>query len=601
MLIPLTLTIAITVTGLILMLLLGWVAWRHRGQVTARPANAPPELKEFGPQETNKWLIGFRSSLFLLILGVLVMHGYWDYYAGQDPKGNFAQAKKFDGRNLRLAESGMKGWVLDRSGKLENALIRYRYDAGVITRDYPLGPAAVHLTGFSDYVFGSGGMEYALRKWLTQPVSTTNELASPVPVGKDLRVSVDATLQRTVFDLLQATGKPSAAVVLSVPNNEILAAASSPSFDPLSIQNEDTWRTMTDQAVSAPELSPLVDRALGTLVTGGAAFYYRPGSTFKTFTAAVAIESGMTNERFTCRGEGFTPPGSGRPIRDFEGEVHGTIGFDEAFKLSCNQYFAQLGLKLGKERMANYARRLGFAVSPDDERLRARDLWQVVHGDSNDFNFIFAPPLGRMNLSHDATNYDVALESFGQGYDDMTVLKMALIASAAANPDGMLVAPTFEVGAQSRIIGQFISAQSAAELRRLMKLVVQSGTAAGVFSHYRGSISAGGKTGTADRDVPVYDRNGNQVVDHVDREGRTHYKMQGWTDGWFIGFAPADSPQIAFAVLVENGGQGAHSAAPIAAKIIQKAASLGYAGGPASPGAARAQTTPSPGDAGNAH
>ena len=113
-------------------------------------------------------------------------------------------------------------------------------------------------------------------------------------------------------------------------------------------------------------------------------------------------------------------------------------------------------------------------------------------------------------------------------------------------------------------------------MRRLMKLVVDSGTAAGAFAPLRGRISAGGKTGTADRQVPVYDRNGNQVVDYVDKEGRTHYKIQGWTDGWFIGFAPAEDPQIAFAVLVENGGQGAHSAAPIAVKIIERAAQLGY-------------------------
>jgi|HubBroStandDraft_6_1064221.scaffolds.fasta_scaffold21768_3 peptidoglycan glycosyltransferase len=576
MLIPFTLTIIFSVLGLLLMLLLGWAAVRHRAPRGTVSENAPSDLKEFGPQETNRWLIGFRSFLFILIAGVILMHCYWAYYAGRDPKSNFTVAKRFDGRNLRLAESGLKGWVLDRTGKLENALIRYRYDGGLIHRDYPLGAAGLHLTGYSDYVFGSGGMEYALRKWLTQAATASNEMASAVPAGKDLKVSVDSNLQRSVFELLQASGKPSAAVVLLLPNNEVLAMASSPSVDPLEMSNEDTWRTLADQAENMPELSPLVNRALGTLVTGGAAFYYRPGSTFKTFTAAVAIESGMTDEKFSCRGEGFTPPGSGRPIRDFEGEVHGTIGFDQAFKVSCNQYFAQLGLKLGKERMANYARRLGFAISPEDDRLRARDLWQTGHGDPADFNFIFAPPIGRMDLSHAATSYDVALESFGQGYDDMTVFKMALIAAAAASPDGMLAAPTFEPDTQRKVIGQFISSQSATELRRLMKLVVQSGTAAGAFARAGAHISAGGKTGTADRELPVYDKDGNQVVDHVDKEGRTHYKTQDWTDGWFIGFAPADAPQIAFAVLVENGGQGAHSAAPIAVKIIEKATSLGY-------------------------
>jgi cell division protein FtsI/penicillin-binding protein 2 len=110
----------------------------------------------------------------------------------------------------------------------------------------------------------------------------------------------------------------------------------------------------------------------------------------------------------------------------------------------------------------------------------------------------------------------------------------------------------------------------------LMQLVTKSGTAAGAFAPYANRFSAAGKTGTADRDVTVYDKNGKPVVDYIDKQGRTHYKQVGWTDGWFVGFAPAENPQIAFAVLVENGGQGAKSAAPIAAKLIEKAGSLGY-------------------------
>src|SRR5262249_29902085 len=153
---------------------------------------------------------------------------------------------------------------------------------------------------------------------------------------------------------------------------------------------------------------------------------------------------------------------------------------------------------------------------------------------------------------------------------------MALLASAAANPDGTLIAPTLEVGSQPKSLGQFISAQSAAQLRNLMHLVVQSGTAAGAFSHLKGQISTAGKTGTADQDGSLYDKDGDKVVDCVDKNGVEHYKSARWTDAWFIGFAPAESPQIAFAVLVENGGQGARSAAPIAVKLIEKALALGY-------------------------
>jgi cell division protein FtsI/penicillin-binding protein 2 len=482
-----------------------------------------------------------------------------------------SKARRLDARNLRLAESGLKGWVLDRSGKLENALIRYRSDGGVITRDYPLGEAAVHITGYSDFVFGAGGLEAAFRDWLSEPASTYNQLSSPHPVGKDLKVSIDSKLQREVFGLLKASGRPSAAVVLLLPDNEVLAMASYPSFDPTAIRDEETWRRLTEQAEEFKTLpaSPLVNRALGTMVTGGAAFYYRPGSTFKTFVAAAAIDSGLTGERFTCRAAGLTVEGTSRPIRDFGGEVHGTLGLHDAFRLSCNQYFAQLALKLGKERLANYARRLRFAVSPDDKTQRSLDLWRVAHGDKDQFDYLFAPPVSRMNLSREATKFDLALQSFGQGYDDLTVMSMALIAAAAASPDGSFVAPTFEMDSPRKVIGNFISPQSAAQLREMMRSVVENGTAAGAFGSLGGRPTVSGKTGT------------------VDEDGRKHYRLGNSTDSWFIGFAPSENPRIAFAVLVENGGQGAKAAAPLAARIVAHAGSLDYL----EPGSAEARVS----------
>lgn len=575
---PVILTLVFTTIGIVLALILAWAAWRHRNPPILKDTESQSNSKDFGPAETNRWLRALRVSFLLLFATVLGFHSYWVFWADSDKDSQFNKARRFDARNIRLAESGLKGWVLDRSGKLENALIRYRSDAGVITREYPLGAAAVHLTGYSDFIFGAGGMEAAFRDWLTEPVSTYNQLTSPNPVGKDLKVSIDSALQREVFNLLQTTGKPSAAVVLLLPNNEVLAMASTPSFEPTAINEESTWRRLSEQAedFKTQPLSPLVNRALGTLVTGGAAFYYRPGSTFKIFTAATAIDLGVTNEVFACRAEGYTPEGSGRAIRDFGGEVHGSIGLADAFRVSCNQYFAQLGLKIGKERLANYAKRLRFAVSPADTTERWLDLWQLEHGTPGQFDYIFAPPEARMDLSPKATRFDVALQSFGQGFDDITVMSMALIAASASSSDGSFTAPTLELGAPRKVVSPFISAQAAAQLRGLMRSVVESGTAAGAFAPLAGRISAGGKTGTADREVFVYDRKGEPVVDHVDETGRKIYARAGSTDSWFVGVAPADAPQIAFAVLVENGGQGARTAAPIAARIVTKAASLNY-------------------------
>src|SRR6266478_5689060 len=284
MFVPVILTLIFVIASVLLMLVLTWAAWRHRNPPVLQ-SDSQNEVKDFGPAETNRWLRGLRVFFLLLILVVFGFHSYWVFWADSNNDSQFNKARRFDARNIRLAESALKGWVLDRSGKLENALIRYRSDAGVITREYPLGAAAVHLTGYSDFIFGAGGLESAFRDWLTQPTSTYNQIRSPNPVGKDLRVSIDAQLQRETFNLLQSGGKPSAAVVLRLPNNEVLAMASYPSFDPTAIKDENTWRRMSDQAedFTTQPLSPFVNRVLGTLVTGGPAFYYRPGSTFKTF------------------------------------------------------------------------------------------------------------------------------------------------------------------------------------------------------------------------------------------------------------------------------------------------------------------------------
>ncbi|MEW6213305.1 MAG: penicillin-binding transpeptidase domain-containing protein [Acidobacteriota bacterium] len=567
MLISYALTIILEVAALLLMILMAWAAWRHRNP----PADENTE-KESGPSATNRWLRGLRAAFVLAIVAVIGFHFHWAFLA--DSNENFIQAKKFDARNRRFSDSALLGWVLDRTGRLENSLIRYRADRGSLTREYPLGEAAAHLTGYFDFAFGAGGMEYAYRDRLTESASAYNRLLSPSPVGKDIKVTIDAGFQSEVYNLLRGAGKPSAAVVLLLPKNEVLAMASTPSFDPRQVRDQTAWTRLTDQAKEAQPLSPLVNRALGTLVTGGAAFYYRPGSTFKTFIAAVAIDSGVTEEKFECKPEGFVPPGASRPIRDYGGEVHGTIGLEDAFRHSCNQYFSQLGIRLGRERLSSYARRLGFAVSSDDAS-RATSLWNIGEGEGrDDFNFIFAPPLARMHLSPGATAHDIALQAIGEGFDDMTVMDMALLASAVASEDGSLAAPVFDPDSERKVISQFVTPQSAERVREMMRSVVEGGTARGGFARSR--ITAGGKTGTADRIVPVYDRQGKRVVDRVSSEGVVRYKTAESTDSWFIGFAPADNPKIVYAVLVEDGGEGARAAVPLAVKIIERAAALGY-------------------------
>src|SRR5436305_2691373 len=129
MLIPKILTIIFVLVALLLASVLMVAAWKHRNPSAAN--TLPEEVKDFGPTATNRWLRGLRGFFVLMILALIGFHSYWVFRADSNP--DFAKAKRGDARNRRLGESGLKGWVFDRTGKLDNALIRYRNDNGVIT------------------------------------------------------------------------------------------------------------------------------------------------------------------------------------------------------------------------------------------------------------------------------------------------------------------------------------------------------------------------------------------------------------------------------------------------------------------------------------
>jgi cell division protein FtsI/penicillin-binding protein 2 len=128
----------------------------------------------------------------------------------------------------------------------------------------------------------------------------------------------------------------------------------------------------------------------------------------------------------------------------------------------------------------------------------------------------------------------------------------------------------------SAVMSQAMSRETAAAMRKLMASVVERGTASGAFAGLlRGRLTAGGKTGTAQRQVNVIDPKTNKPVIIRNSRGRERIKKEFRIDSWFIGFAPVENPRIAFAVVVEGGGYGSRTSAPIAGNLLLKAQSLG--------------------------
>jgi penicillin-binding protein A len=571
---PLIATLIILVGLIWLLISLIFSAWRYRlrdSNVGAVEENLPDD---FGPRLTSRRLRFVRGAFALIVLGTLGFHTYWGLFSAGPLGQNVAFAglkDRRDQRNRREIESTLRGWIFDRHQDPRRALAKYRYLNGDIIRDYPLGAASAHLIGYGTISRGEAWLERALaaqpkpkveQTWWQRILAYSQQVKTP-PVGQDMALTIDFDLQKEAFATLR--GKQGAIVMLNPQSGEILAMVSSPSFDPGHIEIKERWDEMQNDV----RRQPLLNRALSE--------YYLPGSTLKTITAAAAVESRLDSLTFDCRADGWIPAGSNRPIRDDEGKSHGTLNLDEAFTHSCNQYFAQLGVELDRQRMGDTAERFGLKVfsNPADSIGSGRryNLWNT---DNRILSSVLAPLNSTFVSGRSMTRYDLALESIGQGYVQLTPLEMAMVAAAVANKNGMVMRPTIEIGRQPAVLSQAMTPTTAARVRQLMGSVVQRGTASGTFGGLiRDRMTAGGKTGTAQRQVNVIDTKTNQPVMIRDRRGRSFIKKEFRIDSWFIGFAPLENPQIAFAVVIEGGGYGSRTSAPIAAELLLKAKGLG--------------------------
>ena len=569
----------------ILLLLLSLI--RNRRQ-TAPTASAISEdlpkavRKRLGSTSTNRGLRALRWLFVLISCGMFGFHIYWAHYA-QERNEKFQQLSYKDLRGRRLSESTLRGWVFDRSGRVDQPLAYYKRDsAGHIRREYPMDRALAHLFG-SDR--GDPGLERALFGVQSGVLPEALEVVKGREVefkgNQDVKLTIDRNLQQTAVDLLK--GKHGAVVMLNPQTGDVLAIYSEPSYSLYEVDDEATWIRLEANERD----KPLVSRALGA--------YYIPGSTFKTVTMVAAFLAGEQDTEFTCSGGGYYAAPGANVIFDDAGpaEVHGRIGIDHAYEVSCNQYFAQMGVKLGPERLKRAANLLGIgAYDTPAEALRGRKQPEIWDASTDAVKRALAPREATIVTGKQVTRYDLALMGDGQGYaGQMTPLQMALAAATIANLEGKLMKPRIEMNVAPQPFNQVLTAPQALRLRTIMGLVTggPSGTARGVFGPVKAAgITSGGKTGTAQKVVPVYDpKTGEPKTRHrIERDNRGNIIREyeevimdnenPRIDGWFLCIAPLERPQIAMAVVVEGGGYGSRSAAPIAAALVLKARDLGY-------------------------
>ncbi|HSK63563.1 MAG TPA: penicillin-binding transpeptidase domain-containing protein, partial [Pyrinomonadaceae bacterium] len=568
-----TMIYVIGFAAVILLLLLSLVRNRRATAPTtsAVSGDLPKEVrKRLGSHSTNRGLKFLRWLFVLLSIGLFSFHMYWANYAAEKNE-KFQQLSYKDLRLRRLSESTPRGWILDRSGRIDQPLAYYKRDStGDIRREYPMDKALAHLFG-SDR--GDPGLERALfgvqSGALPEALAVVRGEAVDFKGNQDVRLTIDRSLQQAAVDQLK--GKHGAVVVLNPQNGEVLALYSEPSYSLKEVADEATWIRLEANERD----KPLVSRALGA--------YYIPGSTFKTVTMIAAFLAGEQDTQFTCTGSGYYAAPGANVIYDDAGpgEVHGRIGIDHAYEVSCNQYFAQMGVKLGQDGLKRAAELLGIgSYDTPKEALRGRKAPGLWDASTDAVKRALAPREATIVTGKQVTRYDLALIGYGQGYaGQMTPLQMALSAAVIGNMEGKLMKPKIEFNVAPQPFNQVLTAAQAARMRSIMGLVTggRSGTARGVFGPVKAAgINTGGKTGTAQKVVPVYDPKTGEPKTRrrIERDNRGNIigeydevimdEENPRIDGWFLCIAPLERPQLAIAVIVEGGGYGSRSAAPIA-------------------------------------
>jgi peptidoglycan glycosyltransferase len=468
--------------------------------------------------------IGIYAAFMALLLGVT-----WVQVIRADEL-------KLDARNprpaltLRGKERGIMvtvdGTVVARSVQEENSRD--------FLREYPEGPTFAHVVGYSSYLVGQSGLEASYSQQLRSRRDLTISDIIAVIFGADLaprnlELTLDARIQRAAAEALgDLTG---AVVVMDPKTGAVLASYSNPSFDPALLAGDEA-STNWERLLADPN-RPLNDRATREL--------YAPGSTFKVVVAAAAIDTEVAAASTLFADPlAFQLPGSTATISNFDGRACGdgnTVRLDRAFIRSCNTVFADLAIQVGAPTIGLTADGMGWN--------RVLDFpWQIP-----------AAVFRTEDLSLDAA----ALGQSGIGERDVraTPLHMAMVAATVANdgvtPNPHLVRRVFDAEGNTveetepTMFGRAMESTTAATLKDLMVQVVTNGT--GRRAAVTG-VQVAGKTGTATG-------------------------ARGFSNAWFIGFAPADDPQIAFAVLVEGNEKtgedltGGTLAAPIAARIVE--------------------------------
>ena len=452
-------------------------------------------------------------------------------------------------------------------------------------RYYPNGSLAAHVIGFvgTDNT-GLGGIEAKYDKTLsgtngfimrsttaagTDMLYTSWEDYFDAVPGEDVELTIDSGIQYYVEKhLAQAVEdydiqNGAAAICMEVDTGAILAMASLGNFD------LNDYQTISDEAMAEIDATATSDEERSEMIAAAQQLQWRnkaisdtyePGSTFKIITLAMALEEGVVDldSTFYCGGS-VSVPGRNTPVRCWKSGGHGSQTLTQAVQHSCNVAFVNIGLRVGAERFYDYAEAFGFFDRGADSSVQLTGTTGIdLGGESGSIWWsedVFCNP---DNLSQ------LAAASFGQTFN-ITPIQLITAVSACVN-GGYLMQPYLVESVtgldgqvqehESEPVRQVISEETSAKVRAILEQVVGDPNEGTGRNAYVAGYRIGGKTGTSTKTT-------QEIA------GTKEYIVS------FLGVAPADDPQIALLVLLDNPSSesgiyvsGGQMAAPVVGKML---------------------------------
>lgn len=361
--------------------------------------------------------------------------------------------------------------------------------------------------------------------------------SSPATAGNDLYLSIDYGLQKIAQQ--QLAGRRGAIVAIDPKNGEVLAFVSNPSYDPNPFVSGISFKDY--DALKEDPNQPLYNRALQGL--------YPPASTIKPFEAMGFLHYGIMDWDSTIFDPGyFSLPGDSHRFRDWKKGGHGIVDMTKSIVMSVDTYYYKTAYQLGIDRLHDWMTSFGFG------QKTGIDLPHEKAG------IMPSPRWKQETYNKDWLPGETISVSIGQGTFLASPLQVANATAMVAN-QGQHLIPHLLKRADGALPVNIISKPDGKiafngknsdwlKMHNALEETIKRGTGRGIYtSQYR----IAGKTGTAQV----------KSIAQGQRYNKQALSSRHWDHAWFTGFAPVDDPQIALAVIVENGGGGGSVAAPI--------------------------------------